>query len=96
MPKFLIERHIPGIEKMSQDALKSVARKSNSVLADLGDQIQWEHSYIVEGGTFCIYIATDEELILEHARITGFPCNSIRKVHQMLNPDLGCLPIPNS
>lgn len=96
MPKFLIERHIPGIEKMSEDALKSVARKSNSVLADLGDEIQWIHSYIVEGRTFCIYIAPDEELIREHARITGFPCNSIREVHEILDPALGCAPAPKS
>ena len=86
MPKFLIERHIPGVERMTADELRSVARRSNRVLADLGEQIQWIHSYIVEGKTFCIYVAPDEELIREHARITGFPCNTIREVSKMLDP----------
>ena len=95
MPMDLIERDIPGIEKMSQNELKSVARKSNSVLADLGDEIQWKHSYIVEGGTFCIYNAPDEELIREHARITGFPCNTIREIHEVLDPVMGCGPVTN-
>jgi hypothetical protein len=74
---------------MSAEELKSVARKSNSVLADLGEQIQWLHSYVVEGRTFCVYIAPDKELILEHARITGFPCNTITEVREIIDPGLG-------
>jgi len=73
MPQYLIERHIPGIECMSPEELKSVARKSNSVLADLGEEIR----------------APDEELILEHARMTGFPCNRIIEIQKIINPDTG-------
>ena len=87
MPQYLIERHIPGIECMSADELKSVARKSNSVLADLGEQIQWLHSYVVGGKTYCVYRAPDEELIREHARMTGFPCNHISEIQKIINPD---------
>ncbi len=87
MPQFLIERHIPGIECMSPEELRSVARKSNSVLADLGDEIQWLHSYVVDGKTYCVYRAPDEELIREHARMTGFPCNRITEIQKIINPD---------
>ena len=89
MPQFLIERQIPGIEHMSPHELQAVARKSNKVLADLGSEIRWLHSYIVDGRTFCVYEATDEELIREHARLTGFPCNKILKVQGMIDPRTG-------
>ena len=89
MPQYLIERHIPGVECMSEQEIRSVARKSNSVLADLGAEIQWIHSYVVTGKTYCIYNAPDEELIREHARITGFPCNSIQKVSRTISPATG-------
>ncbi len=89
MPQYLIERQIPGIERMTPEELKSVARKSNNVLADLGSEIQWLHSYVVEGKTYCVYRAPDEELIVEHARITGFPCNRITEIQKIINPDTG-------
>ena len=89
MPQYLIERHLPGIECMTQDELKSVARRSNSVLADLGDDIQCIHSYVVDGKTYCVYQAPDEELILEHARMTGFPCNRITEIQNIINPETG-------
>ena len=89
MPKYLIERHIPGVECMSDTELKSVARKSNSVLADLGSEIQWLHSYVVDGRTICVYIAPDEDLIIEHAKMTGIPCNSIREIRQIISPETG-------
>lgn len=89
MPQYLIERQIPGIECMTPEELKSVARRSNSVLADLGDEIQWLHSYVVNDKTYCVYFASDEELILEHARLTGFPCNKIILIQEVINPDTG-------
>jgi hypothetical protein len=89
MPQFLIERHIPGIERMSASELQAVARKSNSVLADLGSEIRWIHSYIVDGRTFCLYEAPDEDLIREHARLSGFPCNKITPVRGTLEPRMG-------
>lgn len=89
MPQFLIERQLPGIERMSPSELQAVARKSNKVLADLGSEIRWIHSFIVDGKTFCLYEATDEELIREHARLTGFPCNKILQVQGMIDPRMG-------
>jgi cell division inhibitor SulA len=89
MPQYLIERNIPGIECMTSDELASVARKSNRVLADLGTEIQWLHSYVVNGKTYCVYIAPDEELIREHARMTGFPCNRIIKIEEVISPNTG-------
>lgn len=89
MPQFLIERQIPGIERMSPPELQAVARKSNRVLADLGSEIRWIHSFIVDGKTFCLYEAPDEELIREHARLTGFPCNKILQVQGMIDPRMG-------
>jgi hypothetical protein len=89
MPQFLIERQIPGIERMSASELQAVARKSNRVLADLGSEIRWLHSYIVDGRTMCVYEATDEELIREHARLSGFPCNKITRVQGMMGPKTG-------
>ncbi len=74
---------------MSPQELQAVARKSNRVLADLGSQIRWIHSFIVLGGTLCVYEATDEELIREHARLTGFPCNKIQLVQRMIDPTTG-------
>lgn len=89
MSRFIIERQIPGIERMTQDELKAIARKSNGVLADLGSQIRWLHSYIVGGKTYCVYEAPDEELIREHAKLSGFPCNQITPVAGMLEPAMG-------
>lgn len=89
MPQFLIERQIPGIERMTPTELQAVARKSNRVLADLGSEIRWIHSYIVDGRTFCVYFAPDEELIREHARLSGFPCNKILKIQGMIDPAMG-------
>ena len=89
MAQFLIERQIPGVERMSPVELQAVARKSNHVLADLGSEIRWIHSYIVDGRTFCVYEAPDEELIKEHARLSGFPCNKILKVQGMIDPRTG-------
>jgi hypothetical protein len=89
MPQFLIERQIPGIERMTPSELQAIARKSNRVLADLGSEIRWLHSYIVDGRTVCVYEATDEELLLEHARLSGFPCNKITRVQGMIEPAMG-------
>ena len=89
MPQFLIERQIPGVEAMSPEELRAVARKSNRVLADLGNDIRWIHSYIVDGRTYCVYMAPDEDLIREHAKLSGFPCNRILKVQGMIDPDTG-------
>lgn len=86
MRKFLIERHIPGVGKMSKSELQTVARKSVSVLADLGVEIQWVHTYISGDKLFCIYLAADEDLIREHSRLTGIPFNSISEISNVIDP----------
>jgi len=88
MRKFLIERHIPGAAKMSISDLRTVARKSVSVLADLGVEIQWVESYVAGDRIYCIYLAADEDLIREHSRLTGIPVNSITEVARVIDPTI--------
>ena len=71
---------------MSRDEIKAIARKSNGVLADLGSSIQWIESYVVNNRLYCVYIAPDEELIREHGRLGGFPCNVVSRVYNLLDP----------
>jgi hypothetical protein len=77
MHKFVIERIIPGVGKMSASQLQTVARRSINVLAELGVEIQWVESYICGDKIYCVYLAADEELIREHGRLTGIPCTPI-------------------
>ena len=86
MRKFLIERHIPGVGKMSTADLRTVAKKSVSVLADLGVDIQWVESFVSGDKIYCIYLATDEDLIREHSRLTGIPANSITEIAKIIDP----------
>jgi len=89
MNRFLIERHIPGVENWGPDQLKAVARKSNSVLHGMGPEIQWLQSFVVPGRIYCLYLAEDETLIREHARLGGFPCNVITKIGGIMDPTTG-------
>ena len=86
MRKFLIERHIPGAAKMSLSDIRTVARKSVGLLADLGVDIQWVESYLAGDKIYCIYLASDEELIREHSRLTGIPANSVTEVASVIDP----------
>lgn len=86
MRKFLIERHIPGAAKMKMSDIRAVAKKSVGVLADLGVEIQWVESYISGDKIYCIYLASDEELIREHSRLTGIPANSVNEVASVIDP----------
>lgn len=86
MPKFLIEREIPGAGAMSAQQLQGVAEKSCSVLRDLGPKIQWLHSYVTENKIYCVYIAPDEEIIREHAKRGGFPANRISEIKSVIDP----------
>jgi hypothetical protein len=86
---YVIEREIPGIGHFSQEQYKAAAQKSNKALAELGDGINWQHSYIVEDQTFCIYEASGEEIIRKHSEITGFPANRIHKIMSMMDPSTG-------
>jgi hypothetical protein len=86
MPKFVIEREIPGLGDMSAQQLQAVSEKSCCVLRNLGPQIQWLHSYVNQDKLYCIYIAPDEEMIREHASQGGFPANNIAKILRTIDP----------
>jgi hypothetical protein len=81
MPKYVIEREIPGAGKLSREQLQAISQKSCGVLSNLGPQIQWVESYVMDDRVYCVYIAANEELIREHARQGGFPANRISEVH---------------
>lgn len=89
MPRFVIERAIPEIGSADRAALAAAAQKSNGVLADMqaeNKQIQWEHSYVADDRTFCIYLAGDENLIAEHAERSGFPASVVTRIDKMIDP----------
>ena len=89
MPKYIIERDIPGAGKFSPQQLQAISQKSCSVLNKLGSQIQWLHSYVVDDKIYCVYISPNEEMIREHARQGGFPANRISEVKAMIDPTTG-------
>ena len=86
MPKFVIERELPGAGKLTPAELKAVSQKSCSVLEKLGPKIQWVHSYVTENKIYCVYLAHDERMIREHAMQGGFPMNVISEVHAVIDP----------
>ena len=86
MPKYVIEREVPGAGNMSPQELQSVSQKSCSVLQNLGPQIQWLHSYVTGDKIYCIYIAPNEEMVREHAQQGGFPANRISEIKTVIDP----------
>jgi hypothetical protein len=86
MPRFVIEREIPGAGKLSSQELQGVSQKSCSVLRELGPQIQWVQSYVTDDKIYCIYISPDEETIRKHAQMGGFPANKISQVRSIIDP----------
>jgi hypothetical protein len=86
MPKFIIERQIPGAGSLSAQQLKAISQKSRDVLCQLGTDIQWIHSYVAGDKIYCIYLAPSEDLIREHAKRGGFPANSITEVTSIIEP----------
>jgi hypothetical protein len=86
MPKYIIEREIPGAGNMSAAELKGIAQVSCGVLSKLGSEIQWIHSYVTDNKITCVYIAPNEELIREHAKLGGFPANAVSKVAAVIDP----------
>jgi len=86
MPKYVIERDLPGAGKLSKADLKGVSQKSCSVLEKLGPKIQWLHSYVTDDKIYCVYQAESEALIREHAKQGGFPANRISQVRTMIEP----------
>jgi hypothetical protein len=86
MPKYVIERDLPGAGKLSPDQLRGVSQKSCSVLNKLGPEIQWIHSYVTADKIYCIYRAPNEDMIREHAKQGGFPANKISEVASIIEP----------
>lgn len=89
MPRFVIERGIPGAGNMTDNQAREAALKSLEVLKNLGPQIQWLHSYVTDDKVYCIYLAPDEQTLLEHARRASFPANRVSKVRRLLDPTAG-------
>lgn len=86
MPKYVIERELPGAGALSREQLKGISQKSCGVLDELGSEIQWIHSYVTGDKIYCVYLAPSEQLIREHAKRGGFPANRISVVTRMIDP----------
>lgn len=89
MPKFIIEREIPGAGKLSPQELQAISRKSCGVLSGMGSQIQWVQSYVTDDKIYCVYVAPNEEAVREHARQGGFPANQVSRVRSVIDPTTG-------
>lgn len=86
MPKFVIERDLPGAGSLSTQDLNAISQKSCGVLKNMGPQIQWVHSYVTQDKIYCIYIAPDEKTVREHATQGGFPANRVSEIKTMIDP----------
>jgi Protein of unknown function (DUF4242) len=86
MPKYVIERELPGAGKLSPQELRAISQKSCSVLNELGPQVQWLQSYVTPDKIYCVYIAPDAEMVHKHARRGGFPANRVEEVRTMIDP----------
>lgn len=86
MPKYVIEREIPGAGKLTADQLKGISQTSCGVLQKLGSQIQWMQSYVTGDKIYCVYIAPNKEMVEEHARQGGFPANAVNEVVTIIDP----------
>jgi hypothetical protein len=86
MKRYVIERDLPGIGGMNGAQLKGAAATSNGALAKLAGKAQWEHSYVVDDKTFCIYLAEDEAAVREHAKLSGFPATKVTEVRTVIDP----------
>jgi len=86
MPRFVIERDIPGAGALSTADVQAISQKSCGVLRDLGPAIQWVHSYVTDDKIYCIYNAPNEAMVREHARLGGFPANVVARVRRVIDP----------
>jgi hypothetical protein len=86
MPKYVIEREIPGAGKLTAQELQSISQKSCGVLQGMGPQIQWVQSYVTDDKVYCVYNAPDEYAVREHAARGGFPANSVARVRSVIDP----------
>ena len=86
MPRFVIEREIPGAGKLSQKELQAISQKSCDVLQEMGPRIQWQESFVTADKIYCVYIAPDEATVREHAQKGGFPANAVSRVTSVIDP----------
>jgi len=86
MPKYVIERELPGAGALAPETLQAIAQKSCNVLGELGPRIQWLQSYVTDDKIYCVYIAPNKELVLEHASRGGFPANSVAEIRTVIDP----------
>ena len=89
MPRYLIERSLPGAGKLSADEIAGITKTSNAVLAGMGGRAHWEHSYVTADAITCVYIADSPEAVREHAKAGGFPVTEIRQVAEVIDPMTG-------
>jgi hypothetical protein len=86
MPKFIIERDIPGAGELTAAELQAISQKSCGILRDMGPTIQWQESYVTDNKVYCVYLAPNADVIREHALQGGFPANNIAEVKRMIDP----------
>jgi len=86
MPRFIIEREIPGAGSLTADELQAVSQKSCGVLREMGPEVQWVESFVTDDKIYCVYVAPDEEAVREHARRGEFPADSVKQVRRMIDP----------
>ena len=86
MQRFVIEREIPSVGSFDRGQLREASKVSNSALSKLAPRVQWEHSYVANNKTFCVYLAEDEAAIHEHAKLSGFPASRITPITGMIDP----------
>lgn len=86
MPKYVIERALPGVGALTADELRGIAEKSNGVLREMGGEVQWLHSYVTGDKIYCVYVAPHSELVREHAQRGGFPANVVAEVASVIDP----------
>ena len=86
MPKYVIEREIPGAGKLTADELKAISQRSCGVLRQMGPQIQWVESFVTDDKVYCVYVAPDDEAVRKHAELGGFPANRISEVKRVIDP----------
>ena len=93
MPKYVIERELPGAGQLSGDDLRAISQKSNQVLCELGPDIKWLTSYVTDDKIYCVYVAPDADIIYEHARCGGFPANKVTRIAQVIDPSTAEAPV---
>jgi len=89
MPKYMIERELPGAGDLSDQELHDISEQSNKVITSLGPDIRWLQSYVTDDKLYCVYVAPDEDIIYEHARCGGFPADRVTRVTTMIDPSTG-------